>query len=168
MLYSKTLQTPLGNMFAIANNNALLLLDFVGGKYFEQNRNFFCENYINKSNKIIDLLENELNLYFNKKLRNFSVPVKFYGTLFQCKVWNSLQQIPYGKIISYRQQAENMNIPRAIRAVAAANSHNKISIVVPCHRVIGTNGDMRGYAGGLERKRYLLDLERVNSNESDS
>jgi O-6-methylguanine DNA methyltransferase len=167
-MYSKTLQTPLGNMLAIAEENFLLMLDFVDGNYFERNRKFFHEYYINRSNKIIDLLENELNLYFNKKLTNFSVPVKFYGTIFQNKVWKSLQQIPYGKIISYMQLSENMNITRSVRAVAAANSCNKISIVVPCHRVIRSNGNLTGYAGGYERKRYLIDLERTNSSELNS
>jgi len=162
MLYSKVLQTPIGNMFALADEGFLLLLEFFEGKYFEKNCNYFGNNFINKSNKIIDLLENELKLYFYKKLKQFSVPVKFHGTDFQQKVWKSLQEIPYGKTISYRQQSENLNIPRAVRAVATANSRNKISIVVPCHRVVGANGDLVGFASGIERKRYLLDLERFN------
>ncbi|MCL2598267.1 MAG: methylated-DNA--[protein]-cysteine S-methyltransferase [Paludibacter sp.] len=159
MLYSKILQTPLGDMFALADENFLLMLDFVDGKYCVKNRNFFGKNNINLSNNIIDLLEKELLLYFNKKLTHFSVPVKFFGTEFQQKVWKSLQEIPYGQTISYRQQSENLMIPQAVRAVAAANSHNKISIVVPCHRVVGTNGNLVGYAGGTERKKYLIDLE---------
>jgi len=165
MLYSKILQTPLGEMFAIADEHFLLMLDFIDGKYFDKNRNCFGSNNINLSNKAIDLLESELFLYFNKRLKQFSVPVKFFGTEFQQRVWCSLQQIPYGQTISYRQQSENLNIVHSVRAVAAANSRNKISIIVPCHRVVGSNGNLVGYAGGIERKRYLLDLEYSTLNE---
>jgi O-6-methylguanine DNA methyltransferase len=161
-LVSKVLQTPVGEMLAIADEDFLLLFDYIGGKHFTANRDFFGKNISNSSNRIIDLLENELILYFNKQTTRFSVPVKFNGTEFQQKVWQELQKIPYGKTISYAQQSENLQIPRAVRAVAAANGRNKISIVVPCHRVVGTNGSLTGYAGGLEHKKFLLDLERAN------
>lgn len=168
MLYSEVLQTPVGEMFAVADNDFLLMLDYVEGKYFYRTNNkFFDKNIINQSNKIINLLQNELNLYFNKQLTDFSIPVKFYGTEFQQKVWKSLLQIPYGTTISYRQQSEYLNIPLAVRAVANANSRNKISIIVPCHRVIGTDGKLVGYAGGIERKQYLLNLERITLSESN-
>ncbi|MDR1653894.1 MAG: methylated-DNA--[protein]-cysteine S-methyltransferase [Prevotellaceae bacterium] len=164
MLYSKILETPVGKMLAIADEEFLLLFDYVNSKHFETNRKIFGNNIFNFSNNIIDLLENELFLYFKQKLTQFSVPLKFNGTEFQRRVWQSLQQIPYGQTVSYLQQSEFLNVPRSVRAVAAACGRNKISIVAPCHRVIGSDGSMRGYAGGLEQKKLLLQLEKTIEN----
>lgn len=155
-LYLKYIPTPLGLMKAIANEHQLILLDFENSKYIEKN---IPKNLLPKSNNILDWTEQELTAYFKGKLKNFSVPFLLSGTDFQQKVWAELLKIPYGTSISYQSQAENINAPKSIRAVANANSRNKIAIIIPCHRVIGKNKKLTGYAGGLDKKEFLLNLE---------
>ncbi|RVW02610.1 methylated-DNA--[protein]-cysteine S-methyltransferase [Rhodococcus spongiicola] len=101
----------------------------------------------------------QLAEYFRGERTGFTVPLAPDGTEFQRRVWAALRTIPYGTRWTYKQLAEHLGNPAAIRAVAAANGRNPISIIVPCHRVVGSDGSLTGYAGGLERKRYLLDLE---------
>ena len=153
MIYTKYFNTPLGKMIATANDNFLLSLDF------ENNKNIPI-NYPNKNNAILDLTETEILLYFEGRLMQFSIPFQLSGTEFQQKAWNELLKIPYGQTISYQQQAKNIHNPLAIRAVANANSKNKISIIVPCHRVIGKNKKLIGYASGIDKKAFLLNLEQ--------
>ena len=112
-----------------------------------------------QSNGLLKEVAEQVQSYFSGSLKNFSVPLDFVGTDFQQRVWRILQTIPYGKILSYAEQAAKLGNPKAVRAVAAANGRNKISIIIPCHRVIGSNGTLTGYAGGLSRKQFLLDLE---------
>lgn len=107
--------------------------------------------------------ERQLNEYFTGKRTNFALPLDFTGTEFQKKVWNALLTIPYGETRSYAQIAQQVGSPNAMRAVGAANGKNPISIVAPCHRVIGANGTLTGFAGGLEAKACLLDLESAAS-----
>jgi AraC family transcriptional regulator of adaptative response/methylated-DNA-[protein]-cysteine methyltransferase len=107
----------------------------------------------------LDLLEQQLEDYFRGKLIGFQLPLVFTGTGFQYKVWERLVQIPCGQTITYRQLAGDLGNPLAIRAVAAANGANKLALLVPCHRVIGSAGNLTGYAGGLWRKQWLLDHE---------
>lgn len=102
----------------------------------------------------------QLDEYFNNQRTQFDLKLDLQGTPFQVKVWNQLCMIPYGETISYKQLAENINNAKAIRAVGGANNKNKLPIVVPCHRVIGANGSLVGYAGGLQRKIWLLELEK--------
>ncbi|MEL6484142.1 MAG: methylated-DNA--[protein]-cysteine S-methyltransferase [Bacteroidota bacterium] len=97
--------------------------------------------------------------YFEKKRKQFDLKLNPQGTAFQKKVWQQLQEIPFGKTVSYLELSKTLGDPKAIRAVAAANGKNPLWIVVPCHRVIGSNGDLVGYAGGLSRKKWLLDFE---------
>lgn len=104
----------------------------------------------------------ELDEYFNGTRKLFDIPLTFAGTAFQCRVWEELLKIPYGETISYSEQARRLEQPRAARAVAAANAANPISIFVPCHRVVGIHRTLTGYAGGLEAKRFLLELEQAN------
>jgi len=101
----------------------------------------------------------QLEAYFAGDLRIFDLPLKLNGTPFQLRVWNALLEIPYGQTRSYLQQARTIGAPDAIRAVGAANGRNPIPIVVPCHRVIGSNGKLTGFGGGLPLKRWLLDHE---------
>jgi methylated-DNA-[protein]-cysteine S-methyltransferase len=101
----------------------------------------------------------ELEEYFSGRRRNFDLPLNPRGTDFQRKVWTALRAIPYGETRSYAQIAMAAGNPKACRAVGMANNKNPIGIIIPCHRVIGSNGSLVGYAGGLERKRFLLDLE---------
>ncbi len=103
--------------------------------------------------------ERQLNDYFAGKLHTFSLKFLFKGTDFQREVWQALTTIPFGETRSYAQIATQIGRPKAVRAVGAANGRNPISIIVPCHRVVGSNGTLTGFAGGLEAKRYLLSLE---------
>ncbi|MDK9759604.1 methylated-DNA--[protein]-cysteine S-methyltransferase, partial [Vibrio sp. D173a] len=101
----------------------------------------------------------QLDGYFSGKLNNFSIPVAAEGTPFQQSVWQALMRIPFGETWSYQQLADEIGNPKAVRAVGLANGKNPVSIIVPCHRVIGKNGKLTGYAGGVERKSALLKLE---------
>lgn len=99
--------------------------------------------------------------YFNRIRKNFDIPLYLDGTEFQKKVWKALQNIEYGQTVSYGEIANIINSPKAYRAVGNANNKNKIAIIIPCHRVIGSNGNLTGYAGGLNIKKYLLELEQI-------
>lgn len=110
---------------------------------------------------VIDEAKIQLDEYFAGALREFDVPLLFAGTDFQRRVWAALLTIPYGQTISYGEMARQIGMPTAVRAVANANGANAISIFVPCHRVIGSNGALTGYAGGLEAKEFLLKLENA-------
>ena len=123
---------------------------------------FFAEDTKDSHENISPLLlqlQQELDLYFSGKLKSFSVPVDPSGTDFQKEVWKAITKIPYGKTTSYLQLSKSMKQPDAIRAIANANARNPVLIIIPCHRVIGTNGQLTGYAGGLQRKKLLLELE---------
>lgn len=114
-----------------------------------------------------EILENaklQLQSYFEGNLQSFNLKLDPDGTSFQKKVWDLLYKIPYGKTWTYADMANKLGDPKVIRAAASANGKNPIAIVIPCHRVIGTNGSLTGYAGGLENKRYLLDLENRVAN----
>ncbi len=108
---------------------------------------------------VLDNLENELAAYFLRQLRRFQVKLDLQGTEFQLRVWGVLLTIPWGETRTYTQQTALLGNPLALRAVASANGRNPVAIVVPCHRVLGADGSLTGYAGGLDRKRALLALE---------
>ena len=119
---------------------------------------------LEKEDDFFEQLETELNDYFEGNLTQFTIPFDFIGTDFQKKVWNELVKIPFGKTKSYKEQAIAVGDLLAIRAVANANGKNKIAILVPCHRVIGSDGSLTGYAGGKKRKQFLLELESKQLN----
>ena len=102
----------------------------------------------------------QLCAYFAGTLTDFELPIRLEGTAFRLKCWHALQTIPYGETISYGEQAKRIGNPKAVRAVGGANHHNPISIVVPCHRVIGADGTLTGYGGGMDKKAWLLEHER--------
>lgn len=104
----------------------------------------------------------QLNEYFEGKRKSFELPLYLCGSPFQLKVWEALQQIPFGETKTYKDVAQMIGKPKAVRAVGAANNKNPIPIIIPCHRVIGSNGTLVGYAGGLEKKHRLLQLEGLN------
>ncbi|WP_024873046.1 methylated-DNA--[protein]-cysteine S-methyltransferase [Tolumonas lignilytica] len=108
---------------------------------------------------ILVLAHQQLHEYFNGTRQEFSVPLSMAGTEFQLSAWHALRTIPYGKTVSYKMIAEQIGRPKAMRAVGMANNRNPIAIIVPCHRVIGANGQLVGYAGGLGMKQWLLDHE---------
>ena len=149
-MYSSFLDTPVGWLKIEANENYITSI-----KFLSPNTN---ENL--KTNDLIKQCEEELLAYFDGYLQHFNVPISFEkGTLFQQKVWNELKKIPYGKCVSYKDIAQKIQNPKAVRAVGGANNKNPLPIIVPCHRVIGVNKKLVGYAGGLERKEFLLKLE---------
>jgi len=116
-------------------------------------------NFVQDSSSIIDQAKNQLSQYFNNKRTDFNLPIELLGSEFQISVWKELLNIPFGKTISYKALSKLLNHPEAIRAIANANGANAISIIVPCHRIIGSNGELVGYAGGIDAKKKLLLLE---------
>lgn len=162
MFYSKIIPTLLGEMIAVRTSKGVCMLNFLDGKTTtNQLKELEIKGEILSVNddEILSLLQKELDLYFNKNLKEFSIPIDLIGTDFQQKVWNELLKIPFGQTKSYKEQAIAVGDLLAIRAVANANGKNKISIIVPCHRVIGSDGSLTGFAGGKNRKQFLLDLE---------
>jgi AraC family transcriptional regulator of adaptative response/methylated-DNA-[protein]-cysteine methyltransferase len=157
------MQTPLGPMYAGATPQALCLLEFTDRdalvrqvKRIQGNINAV---FLPGSNPLTRRVQHQLNEYFAGSRTDFDLPVQFSGTRFQQAAWQALQQIPYGSTRNYQQQARLIGRPDAVRAVASANAANPLAIVVPCHRVIGKQGGLSGYAGGVWRKRYLVELE---------
>ena len=155
--------TPLGPLLAGASADGICLLEFVDRRMLETqlkrlNRLLHAE-CVPGFSRHFDELNRQLAEYFSKKRKEFDVPLVLSGTPFQKKVWTGLQTIPYGCTRSYKEQAEAIGQASAVRAVAKANGDNRIAIIIPCHRVIGADGKLVGYGGGLWRKRYLLDLE---------
>jgi AraC family transcriptional regulator of adaptative response/methylated-DNA-[protein]-cysteine methyltransferase len=161
------IDTPLGSMIAIADETHLHLLEFTDRrgleKEIEKMRNSLKVAILPGRTTVTEAIEKELQAYFSGKLKNFSTPIKLHGSDFQKSVWNELLSIPYGETRSYAEQAQALKNPKAIRAVASANGKNQLAIIIPCHRVIGSNGKLTGYAGGLPRKEWLLNMERDNS-----
>lgn len=157
--------TPLGPMFVCASESGICLLEFVDRRALETEfrdlQRLLKAVIISGDNKHIIQLKAELKEYFEGKRNFFTVQLDTPGTPFQKRVWDELIEIPYGSTRSYQQQAEAINNPAAVRAVARANGSNRIAIVIPCHRVIGKDGNLTGYAGGLERKRWLLQHENA-------
>jgi len=132
-----------------ATKSALVSIKFIDDNF----------NIKENSNDIIDDTIFQLNKYFDGKLKQFTIPLNFTGTDFQIKVWNKLINIPYGQTKSYSEIAQLINNKKAVQAVGNANNKNPIPIIIPCHRVIGKNGKLVGYAGGLEIKQTLLAIE---------
>ena len=154
------LASPVGQLKLVANEQALVAV--------------LWENENPKRVRLAELLEEaqhpvlletarQLNEYFAGQRRQFDLPLDFEGTDFQQKVWQALLSIPFGETRSYKQIAEQIGNPKAVRAVGAANGKNPISIIAPCHRVIGSDGTLTGYGGGLPRKRALLALEDTSA-----
>ncbi len=163
------LTTPLGPMFVCATDNGICLLEFVDRRMLETEfkdlQKLLNANILSGENQHIKQVKKEIDEYFEGKRRTFDVNIEAPGTVFQNTVWNYLQKIEYGTTITYQKQAEKINNPKAIRAIASANGCNRISIIIPCHRVIGKNGKMTGYGGGIERKKWLIEHERSNANK---
>lgn len=141
----------------------------IGKIYIAEKDNCICNvsfgtlNYKEKETSLITKTYSQLKEYFAGNRKIFDIPISANGTEFQIKVWEELQKIPYGKIRTYKEIAENIGNKNASRAVGMANNKNPIAIIIPCHRVIGSNGDLTGYAGGIKLKQYLLNLEKQNS-----
>ena len=159
--------TPLGPMFACATKSGICLLEFTNRRMLETEFKDLSKRLnaviLPGKNKFLDQVQEELKEYFEGLRKEFSVKLDLPGTPFQKSVWNVLLEIPYGNTRSYQKQAEILKNPKAIRAIASANGSNRVAIIIPCHRVIGKNGDLTGYAGGLPRKKWLLEHEARHS-----
>ncbi len=123
------------------------------------------DTYKECKTELLDKASQELNEYFEGKRKDFDLPLRMRGTEFQMKVWKALCQIPYGETRCYEDIAKSIENPKACRAIGGANNKNHIMIMIPCHRVIGKNGSLVGFGGGIEAKRFLLELEKNSDNE---
>lgn len=159
--------SPCGDLMLGSFEGKLCLCDWARENHREgvdkRLRKILQAGYEEKTSDIIEETRNQLDEYFAGKRTAFDIPLLFAGTDFQKQVWHTLLEIPYGATLSYRDLAARLGVPKAVRAVANANGANAISILVPCHRVIGSNRSLTGYAGGIEAKKLLLTLERDNS-----
>lgn len=164
VIKTTTLNTPIGLMYAAAIEEGVCLLNFADKEKLEEQINklkkVFHAELEHGENQHLETLKIQLKEYFAQQRQMFALPLIFSGTDFQNKSWKELQNIPYGETCTYSQQATNLGNPKAVRAIASANANNRISIIVPCHRVLAINGDLAGYAGGLWRKEFLLRLEQ--------
>ncbi|WP_430786618.1 bifunctional transcriptional activator/DNA repair enzyme AdaA [Virgibacillus flavescens] len=172
ILKTAWLDTRLGPMIAIADEEHLYLLEFVDRRGLEREierlRLKTKSAIIPGKTDPIHSIERELELYFNGELDEFRTPLIWYGTPFQQSVWNELRKIPLGATRSYMELAATIGRPTSFRAVAQANGANQFAIIVPCHRVINTNGELGGYGGGLSRKRWLIRHERQGRDHAAS
>ncbi|MBV8325237.1 methylated-DNA--[protein]-cysteine S-methyltransferase [Chryseobacterium sp.] len=163
IIYQKNIETPLGEMIVCAVDQGICLLEFTDRKNVEKQLTSLSKSLkaevVQKEHFLFKQLEEELKEYFDGKRSRFNVPLFTTGTEFQEKVWQLLREIPIGETRTYKQQSEFLGNPKAIRAVGTANGINKIAILIPCHRVIGSKGELVGYAGGIWRKQKLLELE---------
>lgn len=160
----KEISTPIGKMLAGATAEGLCLLEFCDrntiDKEIKELEKYLHAITIDGSNKYIDQAEKELSEYFDGIRTRFDIELLTPGTIFQQKVWAFLREIPFGQTITYSEEADRVGDIKSIRAVAHANGSNRISIIIPCHRVIGKNGKMTGYGGGIDKKQALLIHEK--------
>ena len=161
----KRIETPIGTMYAAATAEGICMLEFTDRKMLETEFKDLAKSLnaiiIQGENPHFIALEKELAEYFLGKRTEFTVPLSPVGTDFQKSVWKVLMKIPYGETWNYKKQSEVLGDAKKVRAVANANGMNKISILIPCHRVIGSNGTLTGYGGGIWRKQKLLELEKA-------
>ena len=170
MIRTVKIESPLGELLAGATDEGLCLLEFNDKKRASTE----CRDLVKLlnqqveegENKHLTALRQQLEGYFSGSLKEFSIPLVTPGTDFQQEVWKELMEIPYGTTRSYQEQANALRRSDSVRAVANANGMNRISIIIPCHRVIGSDGRLTGYGGGLKRKRWLLDHEKKYSGKA--
>lgn len=157
------LSTPIGPMVAVAVDGRLCLLEFADRPMLETQlsrvRQIFSAQVIAGTDAVFGVVQSQLDQYFDGARKDFELPIDLSGTVFQTAVWQELCRVPYGETRTYGEQARAVGTPKAVRAVGRANGDNRIAIIVPCHRVVGADGRLTGYGGGLWRKRYLLELE---------
>lgn len=152
------MESPVGRLLLAGDERSVTFIGFVEGRNPPKPE----ADWRNDGRFLKNAVE-QLRAYFAGSLRIFNVPLRMHGTPFQLTVWKALQEIPYGETISYGELARRVGNPKGSRAVGLANGSNPIAIVVPCHRVIGSNGKLTGYGGGLDNKEVLLALERKNA-----
>ncbi|HEU4472608.1 MAG TPA: methylated-DNA--[protein]-cysteine S-methyltransferase [Flavisolibacter sp.] len=147
--YTTYLDSPLGQLQVQCNESSLVKVHFIDEPV----------EAVNEEHPLLQACSDQLRKYFEGSLKRFDLPLGQQGTPFQLKVWELLYRIPFGKTLSYNELSKRYGDVKAIRAVASANGRNNLAIIVPCHRVIGSNASLTGYAGGLWRKKWLLDHE---------
>ena len=164
IITTTTFSTPLGEIFAAASKKGIVMLTFFTPFNIEAKiavlKNTLDADVIPANGEIFQVLKIQLEEYFDKKRTTFEIPLQLIGSPFQIQCWKELLNIPYGKTISYKEQAIKIKNEKAHRAVANANAQNMIAILVPCHRVISSDGKLSGYNGGVEKKEFLLKLEQ--------
>ena len=162
-IITRTYVSPCGRLTLGSYGDSLCLCEWLGGKQNDALRRRLSRHldagFTDGSTPVLELAVSLLDSYFGRQCPEFDIPLLFVGTEFQTRVWNELTNIPYGTVISYAELARRVGRPAAVRAVASDNGVNAISIFAPCHRVIGTDGSLTGYAGGIDTKRFLLQLE---------
>jgi AraC family transcriptional regulator of adaptative response/methylated-DNA-[protein]-cysteine methyltransferase len=168
IFYADWISSPLGPLLAVADDNGITMLDFVDKSGFDSaalrmRRKLGNCAIVAGEHRHLTTLKAELSEYFAGARHEFTVPLSPQGTDFEKRVWKYLCTIPFGETRTYGQQARAIGNPEASRAVGAANGRNDISILIPCHRVIGASGSLVGYGGGVERKKWLLNHERKNN-----
>jgi len=156
MIYHKLVPSPVGKLTLVATDKSLIAVLW---EEDDPKRVRLSHSQTVKNHAILQETEKQLREYFAGKRRKFSLPLQMNGTPFQVRVWKGLEQIPFGKRISYSELALKIGNSNACRAVGGANGRNPISIIVPCHRVVGASGKLTGFAGGLKVKQFLLDFE---------
>lgn len=152
------LNSPVGSIYIATDGEYLRVLAI--GRNWDRLKNSLG-HIVEKEHPLLSQTKQQLDEYFSQKRTRFELPIHFAGTKFQNAAWNALLKVPYGETRSYAQQAELIGNPKAVRAIGRANGLNPISIIVPCHRIIGKSGKLTGYASGLDDKAYLIGLEKV-------
>jgi len=156
-MYLRRLETPIGELRLVASDNGLVAVlwpnEPAGRVRFED------KLVDTASHPVLDDCAAQLGEYFAGERTSFDLPLDLRGTEFQQAAWQALADIPFGETVSYSEQATRIGRPKAVRAIGAANGRNPLSIVLPCHRVVGANGALTGFAGGVETKRFLLEFE---------
>lgn len=158
-LHISVIPSPVGELTAGFTSKGLALLSFSSLSEFELSSGLKEFELTELHTDVHEELKQQLHDYFDGELKEFNLPLDLHGTDFQKKVWNALLEVPFGITRSYKEQATFLGDVKAIRAVATANGANPVAIVVPCHRIIGSNQSLTRYAGGLDRKQFLLELE---------
>ncbi|PYT38799.1 MAG: cysteine methyltransferase [Acidobacteria bacterium] len=153
-VFYTTLESPVGTLLLAGDSQALRIVSFQSSKHAEPPQADWKQDKAPFAEVI-----RQLRAYFRGERKEFDLPLAPEGTEFQLRVWNRLRTIPYGETISYAQLAERIGNPKAVRAVGLANGSNPIPIIIPCHRVIGSDGSLTGFGGGLPTKKMLLELE---------
>ncbi len=165
MEYTYHYNSPLGGITLASNGSSLTGLWFDGQKYFAAT---LPPEHESKPLPVFEQTSNWLDIYFSGREPAFTPPLQLQASPFRLAVWEILRQIPFGQTITYAEIARQIAAPKSAQAVGGAVAHNPISLIIPCHRVVGTGGSLTGYAGGLDKKQYLLALEGIKLNELPS
>ncbi|MEQ1875546.1 MAG: methylated-DNA--[protein]-cysteine S-methyltransferase [Bdellovibrionia bacterium] len=160
-LYYQKWKSPLGNLHLVASDECLLVVAFDAN--WSDHKWRIEAGAERDTNAVIEKAKKQLVEYCEGKRREFDLPLELDGTNFQSAAWKALRKIPFGETRSYGEQAKTIRRPKAVRAIGLANSQNPISVIVPCHRVIGKSGGLTGYAGGLKNKKRLLEIEGLGA-----